>query len=144
MLGAEIRANYFAELAGRYSRRQRIATWGTLLFSSGSVASLLAGWPQSARLTVAAITAGISAYSVVMGNQKLSVDAADLHFRWGKLADDYQRLWDEIDAPDAVARLDSLITREQEISKTSTAFPNDEHLMGKWETHVVAHRTAHA
>ncbi|MGH9661894.1 MAG: hypothetical protein ACRD96_25320, partial [Bryobacteraceae bacterium] len=39
MLSAEIRANYFAELAERFSRRQRYATWGVLFLSSGAFAS---------------------------------------------------------------------------------------------------------
>ena len=41
-LGSEIRAKYFAELSGRYSKRQRFATWSTLLFSSSDAVSLIA------------------------------------------------------------------------------------------------------
>jgi hypothetical protein len=35
-LGAETRANYFADLSGRYLRLQRLITWATLLASSGA------------------------------------------------------------------------------------------------------------
>lgn len=72
MLGAEIRANYFADLSSRYARKQRMATWATLAFSSGAVTALIATWPVYVPITLAAITAGISAYSVVMQNQKFA------------------------------------------------------------------------
>jgi hypothetical protein len=138
MLGAEIRANYFADLSGRYARKQRIATWATLAFSSGAVTALIATWPNYIRITLAAITAGISAYSVVMQNQKFAVDSSDLHARWNKIAADYLRLWDTSPNDFSLARLDELIAREQEISKASISFPNYEKLMLKWENHVLA------
>jgi hypothetical protein len=141
MLGAEIRSNYFADLSGRYARKQRIATWATLAFSSGAVAALIATWPDYVRITLAAITAGISAYSVVMQNQKLAVDSSDLHARWSRLANDYRRLWDDMYAEDALSVLDGLLQREEELSKAGTAFPNRRRVMEKWEAHVVAHHT---
>ena len=39
MLASEIRAKYFAELSGRYLRKQQRVTWATLLFSSSDAAS---------------------------------------------------------------------------------------------------------
>jgi hypothetical protein len=89
--------------------------------------------------TLAVITAAISLYSVVMQNQKFAVDASDLHARWNRLANDYQRLWGDMYAEDAIARLDALITKEEELSKAGTAFPNHSRLMNKWEDHVVMH-----
>ena len=41
MLSAEIRANYFAELSGKYHRRQRVVTWVILFLSSGAAATFL-------------------------------------------------------------------------------------------------------
>jgi hypothetical protein len=141
MLGAEIRSNYFADLSGRYARNQRVATWAVLAFSSGAVASLLATAPDSVRITLAAITAGISAYSVVMQHQKLAVDSSDLHARWNRLANDYRRLWDDMYSEEALSSLDALLRREEELSKAGTAFPNRKRVMEKWEDHVVAHHT---
>ena len=95
MLGAEIRSDYFAELAAGYLFRQKTATLLTLLFSSGAVISLLTSLPaafERMRLVLACITAGISLYSFVMQNQKLAFDATDLHARWNRLAHGYQRL----------------------------------------------------
>jgi hypothetical protein len=144
ILGAEIRANYFADLSGQYAWKQRAATWLTLFFSSGAAASILANISENfawIRPVLAISTAAISLYSVVMQNQKFAVDASDLHSRWNRLANDYQRLWDGMYSEDAVSRLDALLAREEELSKAGTTFPNRERLMEKWETHVIAHHT---
>jgi len=96
MLGAEIRENYFADLSGRYANKQRLATWFTLLVSSGAAVSMLTNLPDRLvwiRETLAIVAAAISLHSVVMQNQKFAVDSSDLHARWGRLAHDYQGLW---------------------------------------------------
>lgn len=142
MLGAEIRSNHFADLSGRYARRQRLANWCTLLASSGAVASILAGLPENLgwiRLVLAFITAAISLYTVVVQNQKLAVDSSDLHARWGRFANDYQRLWDDMYYDDALKTLDSLSVREEELSKAGVTFPNNVKLMERWQDYVVAH-----
>lgn len=109
MLGAETRANYFAELSSRYMQKQRLATWATLLFSSGAVASLLANVPSEWKLALAIATTAVSLYSVVMQNQKLAVDASDLHARWNRLAKEYGRVWENVYAGDAAAKPLSMI-----------------------------------
>ena len=142
MLGEEIRAYYFADLSGRYARKQRLSTWCTLLSSSGAAASVLAnlpeewGWTRSA-LTI--LTAAISLYSIVMQNQKFAVDSSDLHARWNRLANDYQRLWNDMYSETAPGTLDALIVREEDLSKAGTAFPNKTKLMSRWEDYVIEH-----
>jgi hypothetical protein len=138
MLGAETRANYFDELSGRYMQRQRLATWATLLFSSGAVASLLVNVPSPGKLALAIATTAVSLYSVVMQNQKLAVDASDLHARWNRLAKEYERVWENVFADDAVEKLDALDDRAVDLSKSGTMFPNKREAMLRWERHVVA------
>ena len=147
MLGAEIRANYFADLSGRLHVRQRSATWLTLVLSSGAVVSVVASLPPEhswIRIALTVATAGISAYSVVMQNQKFAVDASDLHARWNGLAKDFESLWENVYASDASARLSALEDRKTELSKAGSAFKYDERRMLRWETHVIAHRLPHA
>src|SRR5882757_4851993 len=145
ILGSEIRANYFADLSGRYAYKQRAATWCTLLSSSSAAVSILANLPKQLswiRAALALLTAAISLYSVVMQNQKFAVDSSDLHARWTRLANDYQRLWDDMYSDDALETLNALALREDELSKSGTAFPNLRRLMEKWEAHVVSHHAA--
>jgi hypothetical protein len=145
LLGAEIRANYFADLSGRYAFRQRAATWCTLVASSGAAVSILANLSEQwswLRPALALSTAAISLYSVVMQNQKFAVDSSDLHARWNRLANDYQRLWDDMYADDALSLLNALSGREEELSKAGTAFPNRRRLMEKWETYVISDHAA--
>ena len=147
MLAAEIRANYFADLASRLHHYQRTATWATLVLSSGAAVSVMAALPAEfawVRVILTLAVAAVSIYSVVRQNQKFAVDAADLHQRWDRLAREYESVWENIYTEDALARLNAIEERESEVSKSSSAFRYDEKRMLKWENHVVSHRLAHA
>src|SRR5213593_2765030 len=67
-LSAEMRANYFADLAGRYQANQRLLTWLTLIFSSGAATTLLSDWlPRTfgwVRPVLALSAAGVSFFSL--------------------------------------------------------------------------------
>jgi hypothetical protein len=149
MLSAEIRANYFAELSGQYRRRQRGAMWIVLFLSSGAAVSLLYGGlpveiAQWLRPAFSLLTVAVSLYSVVAENQKFSVDGADLHSRWNKLASAYEDLWENVYADDAAERLKQLGEEGAVLSKTGTAFPYRKKDMLKWQQHVEQHHLAHA
>jgi hypothetical protein len=142
-LASEIRACYFADLGYRYQRRQRVATWIILASSSGALATLLSDWlPLELRWirpVLAALTAGVSLWSLVSQNDKAAIDCADLHFCWNKLAGEYRALWDDMHAPNARKRLEGLFERSAELSKSGVRMPNKEALMNKWQDHVVRH-----
>lgn len=142
-LAAEMRANYFADLCGWYHRQQKLATWATLLLSSGAAAAfvtrladVLPAWVAPA---LALLAAGVSLYSLVAQNLKAALDCSDLHFRWNKLAREYEDLWNSLWAEDAAARLARLNDKRAELSKTGTAFRYSERRMRKWYDVVVQH-----
>ena len=147
-LSSEIRANYFADLSYRYQFRQRALTWLTLAFSSGAFATLVTDWLPVEfdwiKPTLVFFTAALSLWSLVAQNQKNATDCSDLHFRWNKLAGEYESLWDHMYSEDAAIRLEALREKSAELSKSSTAFPNKTRLMEKWQEHVVQHHTADA
>jgi hypothetical protein len=143
MLGAEIRAQYFAELSGRYQARQRWLVLGTLVLSSGAFLSLVTtvvpaslGWVKPLLALLAAI---LSLWSLLARNERNSIDSADLQFRWNMLAVDYQRIWADVDSETARTRLQELQERDAVLSKSSTAFPDDETLMAKCQKYVEMH-----
>jgi hypothetical protein len=138
-LGAEIRANYFADLCGRYQRWQRLITFATLLTSSGAVAAILRNLDPAVQLSLALLTAALSLWSTVHNYNKSGTDWSDLHFRWRTLARQYEALWQDMYAPDSPATLAALLVKDAEIGKSSTAFPHRERLMAKWQDHVVSH-----
>ena len=143
LLGSEIRANYFAELVGRLNREQRISTWLTLLFSSGAAASAFANLPNDynwIRIVLPVAAAGVSLWSLVKQYPRLATEASDLHFRWNRLANDYERLWENVYADDALSVLNQLDDRAAEASKAGTSFPYEPNVMRKWKDHVVSHR----
>lgn len=87
LLGAEIRAAYFATLSHRLLRTQRWLTLCSLLLSSGAGFALLASFPAKyawIRPAMAFLAAGISLWSLNAKNERHSIDAADLHHRWSK------------------------------------------------------------
>jgi hypothetical protein len=146
LLGAEIRAAYFAELSRKYQQTQKFLTLGTLLLSSGATIALLTtlvpanlNWVKPVLTLVAA---GLSLWSLVSKNERNSIDCADLHFRWQRLADGYEILWSDVYAEDAVERLNILRLEEAQISKSSTSMPDDSRLMSACQDNVVMHHQA--
>jgi hypothetical protein len=139
-LGAETRANYFADLCACFQHRQNVLTWITLLASSGAVVTFLSGAPNWYKATLALVVAGISIYSIVQQNLRKIGECSDLHFRWNSLALKYQELWNNIYAEDAEGRLRGLLEKGAEISKSGLNLPNNEKMMLKWEEHVLRHR----
>jgi hypothetical protein len=144
MLAAEIRSYYFADLCGRFQWRQRFATWATLFFSSGALATFVSDWlPHNLawiRPALAAVTVALSLWSLVARNERNSIDCADLHMKWNAASKEFEDLWDDMYSDEAGQRLRSLEARATEYSRTGTSFPNKRKLMIKWEDHVVQHR----
>ena len=143
LLAAEIRSEYFAELSGRYARRQRYLVVGSLLLSSGAFLTLVTTAVPSAyawiKPTLALLAAALSFWSLVAKNERGSIDSADLHFRWNLLAIEYQALWADVFREDAADKLTELRKREAELSKSSTSFPDDQTLMAKCQDNVELH-----
>lgn len=142
-LSSEMRANYFADMANRYQSRQRALTWFTLLFSSGAALAIVTEWaPQGfewIQAVLALLTAAASFLSLVEQNQKRAMECSDLHFRWNRLASEYEALWDDMYADDAELKLKLLTEKIAELSRSGTAFPYKERVMLKWQEYVQRH-----
>lgn len=141
MLSSQMRALYYADLATKYNGQHRLATWATLVFSSGAAATLLAGLPSGfswVSLACALVAAVLSGYSLAMQVQKRAVEASDLYYRWDKLAKMYERLWENWTSDDAGSLLEQAEERSGEVSKASHQLPHRKALLEKWENHVVA------
>jgi hypothetical protein len=139
-LAAEIRANYYADLAGRYQRNQRIVTWATLVFSSGAFFALLSDWLPAkvswVRPLLAFVTVALSLWSLTARSERKEIDCLDIHFQWNILARDFEGLWDDMHAESSPAKLREMQERSAQLSKISASFPNKRKLMLKWQDHV--------
>ena len=149
LLSAEIRANYFAELSGRYRREQRFTTWAIVLLSSGAVATFVyAGLPARfaawLRPALAVLTAAGSLYLLVARNHERAIDSASLHERWNRMAGKYETLWENVYAEDAQERLRQFDEECAELSTAATGFPYKKRTMLKWQDHVEQHHAIHA
>lgn len=147
-LAAEMRANYFGDLAGRYTFRQNLLVWLTLFSTSGAAFSLVTDWvPREyawVKPALAFLAAGLSLMNVVFQNQRRSFECADLHFRWNRLAADYEILWNDMYSSVADSTLATLREKGAELSRSGMGIPYRERIMSKWEDHVIQHRLGQA
>jgi len=143
-ISAEIRADYFADMGTRYARLHGWLTWSTLFFSGGTVVAVIGNLPTEygwLKPALALITTAMSLLSIIMQNPKKSAECADLHFKWNRMAAEYQSLWNNIYSDDAESKFASFVEKEAELSKASLAIPNRPKIVEKWERHVLLHRT---
>jgi hypothetical protein len=144
LLGAETRSQYFADLCGRYQRKQKYLTWGILLLSSGAFAAFVTHWASQTVPWLPAVlalsTAGLSLFSLVAKNERNSIDCNELHFKQNTLAREFEDLWDDMYSDLAATKLKELEVRAIEYSRTATSFPNRAAVMLKWENHVILRR----
>lgn len=143
-ISAEIRSDYFADMATRYARWHSWLIWLTLFFSAGTLAAVIGGLPVNLaplKPILALVTTALSLLSLVMQNPKKSAESADLHFKWNRLAEEYKSLWANPYSEDAESEYSSLVSREAEVSKASLVIPNRPKIVEKWERHVLAQRT---
>jgi|ERR1017187_4219998 hypothetical protein len=150
-LSAETRANYFADLSGRFAWWQTFLTWTALFSSSGAAFAIVsdsriipAQWDWI-KPTLAVFTAAVSLLAVVSQNQKRSSECSELHFKWNRLSTQYEALWSNVYSSEAQQKLESLIEKSAELSKCATHLPYRKRLMEKWEDHVIReHAPDHA
>jgi len=101
------------------------------------VVLLLAKSPAWIPVTLSIVTAIINAYSSAFGLDSRMRSMAKLYSQNSQLANDYERLWNNVYAEDAAATLDALVHRDTEISETATTeAPNDQKPMGRWQDYV--------
>ena len=105
------------------------------------VAKAPASWSNWLKPGLALITVALSLLLLVLQNQKKTADCSDLHFRWSRLASEYQRLWDDMYSDQDTERLKELDEKSAELSKSSigTGIPHKESIMLRWEDHVLRH-----
>jgi hypothetical protein len=121
---AEVRAYYFADLAGRFDRRQRLVTWLSLFGASGALVAalgtILAGrWPWLPGL-VALLPSGLGFYALVADNPHRAAECRSLYEGWSTLAADRSQLWDDMYGEDAPARLAAMEARGRSLSSRGT------------------------
>jgi hypothetical protein len=141
-LAAETRANYFADLSGRFAWWQTFLTWTALFSSSGAAFAIVSDSRIPARWSwikpvLAVFTAAVSLLAVVTQNQKRSSECSDLHFKWNRLSTQYEALWNDMYSSEAQKKLESLIEKGAELSKSAAHLPYRKRLMERWEDHVI-------
>ena len=143
MLNAETRSLYFASLESRCQIQEQRVALLILLFSSGSVASLLADMPVDyhwLRAALPTITAALSGFLLLEKHSSKARTCSHLHVRLAKLATDYEDLWGALDDPAALQQWKRLQAVGRNLSETATKLPNKERQLRRWQSFVLRRR----
>ncbi len=116
---ADVRSRYFAHLAGKLRRTERVLALAVAISSSGTVAALLSGQDLVGKL-LALATAVISAVLAGYKFDKRSSVAASHARQWLEIASEYDILWAQVDD----LKEEEIAARHRELEKKH--FPADE------------------
>ena len=133
MFEAEVRAMYFGDLASAYTKRRQIISGISLFLSSGAAATIAARLDIWIPLTMSAVTAGLTAYSISANLERSIGTTAKLHTIWNQLAMEYERLWYHWQDSDSEETFRQLQERAAEASQMGTEVPYREALVEKWQ-----------
>lgn len=145
MIEAEVRSLYFGDLAARYTKQKQIITGVAFFLSSGAAATLASKTNYWFPLSMSALSALLTAYSIAVGLDRKVATMAKLHSLWSQLEAGYDRLWNHWYEEDAEKQFKELLKRGREASEMGTTeAPYDERLIDKWEDRVYARYGANA
>ncbi len=137
-IGAEVRALYFAELAGTYTLQKQWITGLSFFLSSGAAITLFTTLPTSIPIACSVLVALLTAYSIARNLDSAIRTMAKLHYSWSQVASDYESLWNTTYAEDAGLNYDRLVSRERDLSElASTDAPNNQKRLGYWMDQVL-------
>jgi hypothetical protein len=108
----------------------------------GAAVSALANAPGWLRLVVPLIAVLVSFWLLQSNYGSLALDASNLHEGWNAVHARYERLWNDLDSPDAQARFDEIFESANPLSKSGTKFPNDKKRLEYWLAHAAQMATA--
>ncbi len=92
MLDADYRSRYFADIAARKRRLNRLLSLLVAILTSGALGTILINQPLAAGLC-SLVATGLSWWLFATRPSELVRDAAMISAQWGELHSDYQFLW---------------------------------------------------
>ncbi len=144
MIRAEVRSNYYAHMATRYTLTRKILSACLLFFSSGAAVSLGTKAPDWIPLAMSILSAAIAAYNISFDPAKSAEKMVKLHSLWNQLYAGYERLWNHWYDPEAEATLETLAKLGREASELGTEVPYNEQVLDTWRDRVYEQYTTNA
>ena len=137
-IAAEVRALYFAELAGNYTLQKQWITGMSFFLSSGAAVRLFTSSPTWIPISCALLTALLTAYAMARNLDGAIRTMAKLHYSWSQIASEYESLWNATYAEGAEQIYTRLVARERDLSElASTDAPNNQKRLGYWMDQVL-------
>ena len=103
-----MRASYFGDLIRSYQEKDKWLRVLGLVLSSGALGSALLEVDQKYKVIASLIAAACSYWLLVSQYSTFSREASDLMSSWQTLATRYEKLWNNLDAPEAECTFDKI------------------------------------
>jgi hypothetical protein len=130
---AEMRANYYANLAITCRRRHAFVAWTALLLASGAVLGVIEHQPAWVAPVLSLVSAALTLYAHVAQHEKSGAECAEMANRQNRLAMDYERLWGSTYEENASIGLVGLEERRAQLSRDAIRLPIDLRRLSKWQ-----------
>jgi hypothetical protein len=137
MVYANMRASYFGDLVRVYQQRDKYVRIGVLVLTSGSVATAMLGLDQNLKWALPILATIGSLWLLLSQYSTLSRDASDLCLEWGKIASEYERLWNHLGDPDSEATYHRIYSSADRLTKQGAKFPKSGKRIEHWFDHSV-------
>ncbi len=143
LYAAEVRARYFAKLAGRLKSRERWMALALAVLSLGTVGTIVAKQPDAA-LLLSLTTLVLSAVLATFKFDKGKALGATLGRQWTEIAAEYEILWAqlaELEEEEVLTRHRDLLTKHFPSDELAIAeFPQNDRLLSECWKAVAASR----
>src|SRR5713101_8100034 len=135
---SEVHSLYFAHLSSIYQKQSTFMTWCALVLSGGAAVTFVSELKQShpwVPTVLAFVTAGLSAYSVIVKKERKGIDSSSLRLNYAKLGHKYDLLFRN-PAGAASEYLTPLEDKRLELSQSAHSFANRPRLMDKSQNQI--------
>jgi hypothetical protein len=142
MLYADMRANYFGELVRTYQQWDRGLRVAVLVASSSAAATALSDALPIVKVATPVLAAVGSFWLLLSQYTTLARDASDLHAGWSAAAKDYEKVWNQLDDPEAESKFNQIYEKAEGLSRAGNKFPTKNKRLEYWLDHASQLATA--
>ena len=137
MIFANMRAKYFADLVRVYQERDKWVRVAVLVLTSGSMATAMLSLDQNLKVGLLILATIGSLWLLLSQYSTLSRDAGDLSVEWGRIANEYERVWNHLYDPEAEANYQRIYADADKLTKPGAKFPKSGKRLNYWFEHSV-------
>ena len=137
MVYANMRASYFGDLVRVYQEWDKWVRVAVLVLTSGSMATAMLSLDQSFKIVLPILATIGSLWLLLSQYSTLSREAGDLSVEWGRIAKEYERVWNHLYNPEAEVTYERIYADADKLTKQGAKFPKRGKRLNHWFDHSV-------